>query len=69
MKCEICNKSAADDGVALYRVNELGVKGVWRCTEHLTSEQSKAIDPQVKEITETIQASNAELSHTARKET
>lgn len=58
MKCEICNKSAATDGVALYRVNELGVKGIWRCTEHLTPEQSQAIDPEVKDITEAIQASN-----------
>lgn len=65
MKCEICNKGTVPDGVSLYRVNKLGVTGIWRCAEHLTPEQKQAIDPEVKEIVETIEASNNRISNTA----
>jgi hypothetical protein len=33
MKCEICNRGPME-GVTLYRANEKGVKGIWRCSEH-----------------------------------
>jgi hypothetical protein len=33
MVCEVCGRGPAD-GVDVYRVNERGVPGVWRCFEH-----------------------------------
>lgn len=36
MKCEICGKGIPD-GVDLFRQNEKGVVGIWRCTEHNTT--------------------------------
>jgi len=51
MMCEICGrKPGVDDGVILYRQNETGVKGVWRCQDH----NSLPIDPEVQEISELL---------------
>ena len=33
MRCQICRKTTSEVGV-----KEFGVKGIWRCTEHLPSE-------------------------------
>lgn len=59
MKCEICGKGPMDpEMVGLTRVNEKGVKGIWRCKAHLTFEQEAAIDPEIKEITDMIESEN-----------
>ena len=34
MECEVCHKSASE-GVDLYRVNEKGISGLWRCLAHM----------------------------------
>jgi hypothetical protein len=31
--CEICG-NGLQDGVSLYRANETGVTGIWRCSAH-----------------------------------
>ena len=51
MKCEICGKGVLD-GVTLYRQNELGVKGIWRCTEH----NQQPVDKEVQELVDIIEA-------------
>ena len=33
MKCETCNCGPAE-GVSVFRLNEKGVEGIWRCREH-----------------------------------
>ena len=33
MKCEICG-IGMKEGATLHRVNEKGVAGIWRCSEH-----------------------------------
>lgn len=58
MKCEICGKAPPDDRVALYRVNEMGVPGIWRCTEHLTKTQVSELDPIVSELVQIIEDDN-----------
>lgn len=58
MKCEICHKGPPNDPVTLFRVNEKGVKGIWRCTEHLTRSQSTAVDPEVRKIVGIIEDDN-----------
>ena len=46
MRCEICNKGPAIDGVTVYRQNEKGVKGIWACKQHAVFKP----DPEVKRI-------------------
>jgi hypothetical protein len=58
MKCEICGKSPPVDNVTLHRVNPKGTDGIWRCCEHVTPSQAKAIYPNVKELVEIIDPSN-----------
>lgn len=60
MKCEICLKGPPIDDVVLFRVNEKGVKGIWRCSRHLTAEQANALDPEVVRITHIIQSNGKE---------
>lgn len=44
------------DGTTLVRVNEKGIKGIWRCKKCLTPEQRrKYLDPELKTIIETIE--------------
>ena len=50
MKCEICNRGPMD-GVTIYRANEKGVKGIWRCSDHPSVESFKREhDPVIAEI-------------------
>lgn len=51
MKCEICQKNVFE-AQSLHRVNEFGVKGIWRCEKCLTVQQKDGIDDTVKEIIE-----------------
>ena len=47
MQCEICGKGMRE-GVTLYRANEKGIKGIWRCEMHLNDEAFKvAMDPAI----------------------
>lgn len=41
MKCFKCGKSAAVDGVTLYRVNEYEVTGIWACAKHIGETPAK----------------------------
>ncbi len=61
MKCEICNKGPAE-GLTVFRVNEKGVKGIWRCRAHVTSEQADKFDPEVIFITNIIDPPSAARS-------
>jgi hypothetical protein len=58
MRCEICGKTAPlppdGDGVTLWRVNEKGIPGVWRCELHLTFDQDAARDLETIKLTKTI---------------
>jgi hypothetical protein len=49
--CEICQRNPLRDGVTLWRMNETGVEGVWRCTAH----RDKAVDPVLLEIVTDIE--------------
>lgn len=54
MKCEICGKGPVE-GVSVFRQNELGVVGIWRCTEcRKTRVDNAPIDPEVQQITNII---------------
>lgn len=50
MKCEVCQRTPQDDSASIYRVNELGVVGIWRCFRCLTPEQKKKLDPEILRI-------------------
>lgn len=54
MKCEVCGKGMAE-GVSLFRQNELGVTGIWRCREH----NEKPPEPEVDDIVRIIEGDNA----------
>ena len=50
MKCEICGRGPAD-GVTVYRANEKGVRGVWRCERHPCAESfARQHDPAIEAI-------------------
>jgi hypothetical protein len=49
MKCIYCGRGMAD-GVALFRQNPTGEKGVWACGEH----NAKPVDPLVAEIVDAV---------------
>jgi hypothetical protein len=53
--CEIC-KQTINDGVTLWRVNEFGVKGVWRCAKCLSPQQLAVRDPEAVRITNIIES-------------
>lgn len=63
MECEICKRNVPKDGVTLHRVNPTGVKGIWRCTEHLTAEQRQNIDPEVVNIVRIVEEDNRQKGH------
>jgi hypothetical protein len=44
-ECELCGKGPAD-GVTVFRVNAVGVEGIWRCRKCITSEQADKLDPE-----------------------
>ena len=51
MNCEICGTSPLKNSrVILTRVNGYGVKGIWRCQEHLTEEQRERRDSEAHEV-------------------
>lgn len=51
INCEVCGQGP-QQGITVYRQNEKGIKGQWRCAEH-----SKVIpDPVVEEVVKAIEA-------------
>jgi hypothetical protein len=49
MCCEVCGANPAHDkNAVLHRVNEFGVKGIWRCQDHFDGN----IDPVTQDIIE-----------------
>jgi hypothetical protein len=58
MKCEICQRGPAKEGITIHRVNKKGVPGIWRCAFHLTHDQEAALDPEVKNIVSIIERDN-----------
>lgn len=62
MKCEICGKAPPKDDVALFRINEVGVPGIWRCRAHLTHDQEADIDSEVHKIVRIIEEDNRSRS-------
>lgn len=54
MKCEICGKGP-QDGTTIYRANEKGVKGIWRCARHPSLESfNRQCDPELNAIENAI---------------
>jgi len=53
--CEICGRKPPQDNVALFRVNEKGVEGIWRCREHLGNVK---VDSEVNDIVKIIEEDN-----------
>ena len=52
MICEICGANPAHDSTKiLYRINEKGVKGIWRCQEHL---EGYLVDANLQVLTDII---------------
>lgn len=43
IECEICKRRPDGDGITVYRINEKGVPGIWRCEDHLRT----LVDPEL----------------------
>jgi hypothetical protein len=56
MECEICKRTVTQDSVTLHRINEKGVKGIWRCETHLPP--GFVFDPVVQDIGRIIEEDN-----------
>ena len=54
MKCQVCKKGAWGPGVVLHRMNETGVKGIWRCEDCMTRGEKMSVPEEVKDITDII---------------
>lgn len=51
--CEICHRSVEQDGITVYRVNEMGVPGRWRCLKDLDvppDAETRAIVQDLEEV-------------------
>lgn len=57
-RCEICHRGMAE-GVTLYRVNEVGVEGIWRCRDHRPSEDLEP-DPELEALVDLIEFGDEE---------
>lgn len=53
LECLYCQKGVRE-GITLYRINELGVDGVWACERHL-KQTDVAIDEDVFALTKIIE--------------
>lgn len=55
-KCCICNKGPlpSQGGVSLYRINAKGVPGIYACEKHFPQTDGAPIDPELKEIVDTL---------------
>lgn len=62
MTCEICNRGPEREGITLFRQNEKGVPGIWRCAVHVTAD----VDPDVAEIVTIIERNGPPEGRTGR---
>jgi hypothetical protein len=62
--CEICQRTPARDGVTVYRVNEYGIAGIWRCEAHLQT----TVDADLRTLVDDLKDVLAEMKHEQRKE-
>ena len=54
IRCEICNRGPMQ-GVTVYRANEKGVKGIWRCADHPCAESfANQHDPECQAIEDAL---------------
>ena len=54
IRCEICGKGPAEN-VAVYRANEKGVKGIWRCAKHPSAESfTVQNDPRIRVLDDAL---------------
>ena len=51
MECEICQRRPDKDGIAIHRINEKGIPGIWRCEDHM---EGRKVDKAVQDIIDTI---------------
>jgi hypothetical protein len=58
VECEVCGRGP-QQGTAVFRQNEKGVPGIWRCAVH----NKAPISAEVKEITDIIQQAGKENSN------
>ena len=49
--CSVCQVRGDTPGVVLYRVNAVGVDGIWACAQHYTGD----VDPIIHDIINAIQ--------------
>lgn len=56
LECVVCKKGRAE-GRTLYRINEMGVPGLWACGAHLSQTDGPKPDPIVEEIISAIEHS------------
>lgn len=55
-QCQICGANPATGGAAVFRVNEVGQPGIWRCKDHL---QATPVDEDVKNLVSIIEGDQA----------
>lgn len=55
MKCELCGRGPQTTGDAIYRANEKGVKGRWRCAFHLNDKARDIANSETGALTRLIE--------------
>jgi len=61
IRCEICGKGPMD-GVTVYRANEKGVAGIWRCAKHPCVESfANQNQPECQAIEDAINGRKSEV--------
>lgn len=55
IECEICGRSPQTTGDALYRANEKGVEGRWRCKFHLNTQAREIAESETGTLTRIIE--------------
>lgn len=53
MECCICHRGLAD-GLALFRVNDVGQTGIWACSNHIRSFPSRQPDDEVQRLADIL---------------
>lgn len=62
IKCEICGKGPLD-GVPVYRANEKGIKGVWRCKDHPSAESfARQHDPAIMLVDKALSGEKSDVT-------
>lgn len=59
--CEICGRGPAD-GTTVYRANEKGVPGIWRCADHVNARAFDTMtDPAIQNIENALNPKKAHV--------